>query len=150
MRGATPIRWVLICRAYNFNPRSPCGERRYNIDVEGERTNFNPRSPCGERPDNNPARQEDSCNFNPRSPCGERPQADQPKKVTRPNFNPRSPCGERHGWAMRIAMRKHFNPRSPCGERQGGLTPTIKAVNISIHAPRAGSDQFRQSPRRQL
>ena len=122
MRGATPIRWVLICRAYNFNPRSPCGERRYNIDVEGERTNFNPRSPCGERPDNNPARQEDSCNFNPRSPCGERPQADQPKKVTRPNFNPRSPCGERHVVE--------------------GLS--ILLTEISIHAPRAGSDFYRR------
>ena len=35
--------------AYNFNPRSPCGERPVSACQCSKRCNFNPRSPCGER-----------------------------------------------------------------------------------------------------
>ena len=36
----------------NFNPRSPCGERRHTLNsLVNIFTNFNPRSPCGERRD---------------------------------------------------------------------------------------------------
>ena len=78
----------------DFNPRSPCGERR-NIVLNGlKHQNFNPRSPCGERPHKSPfssvkrrisihapraGSDRASClystgaeDFNPRSPCGER------------------------------------------------------------------------------
>ena len=34
----------------------------------------------------------------------------------------------------------HFNPRSPDGERPERLSPMIKDIIISIHAPRMGSD----------
>ena len=34
----------------NFNPRSPCGERRTISVSLPSLANFNPRSPCGERP----------------------------------------------------------------------------------------------------
>ena len=34
----------------NFNPRSPCGERRRAGCIPEDRHDFNPRSPCGERP----------------------------------------------------------------------------------------------------
>ena len=82
-------------RARNFNPRSPCGERRCCRMRPGSRRNFNPRSPCGERPahlrhgitnhtisihaplaGSDPAGrcpQRSAPDFNPRSPCGERP-----------------------------------------------------------------------------
>ena len=33
------------------------------------------------------------------------------------NFNPRSPCGERRGTRCPTTHRRYFNPRSPCGER---------------------------------
>ena len=33
----------------DFNPRSPCGERRNINDSETQEYDFNPRSPCGER-----------------------------------------------------------------------------------------------------
>ncbi len=36
-----------------------------------------------------------------------------------------------------------FNPRSPCGERPGTSEPVHNFVDISIHAPRVGSDQHR-------
>ena len=35
---------------------------------------------------------------------------------------------------------ENFNPRSPCGERRADLTRTFNDLEISIHAPRAGSD----------
>ena len=50
VRGATG-RWDLgMGRRYDFNPRSPCGERPLSI-TGARRTDpyFNPRSPCGER-----------------------------------------------------------------------------------------------------
>ena len=33
-----------------------------------------------------------------------------------------------------------FNPRSPCGERLEMLRATHAAMQVSIHAPRVGSD----------
>ena len=62
-------------------------------------------------------------------------------------FNPRSPCGERQwvvcGWLVRCI---NFNPRSPCGERPRKLEDTRKRANISIHAPRVGSDKVSVKP----
>ena len=55
-------------------------------------------------------------------------------------FNPRSPCGERL-LALKMSFGTgDFNPRSPCGERHDVLAETAKQLNISIHAPRVGSD----------
>ena len=122
----------------NFNPRSPCGERhRYGVQL-GHHGYFNPRSPCGERP-----------GLKKFFGRGE-------------NFNPRSPCGERLVESDNMELEKHFNPRSPCGERPLMLSihsfhsvfqstlPVWGATmpeqddqelrNISIHAPRVGSD----------
>ena len=101
-------------------------------------------------------------NFNPRSPCGERlvpcrlvwdhwkisihaPRAGSDDSVhvyssVHNHFNPRSPCGERLGCRPDHKTRKYFNPRSPCGERQTGEENLYDKIQISIHAPRAGSD----------
>ena len=78
---------------------------------------FNPRSPCGERRVM-PLGCDYFCYFNPRSPCGERPK----------------PTGRR--WP-----HSNFNPRSPCGERLKTLQGKPLTDDISIHAPRAGSDE---------
>ena len=34
----------------------------------------------------------------------------------------------------------NFNPRSPCGERPGQIEASFTSISISIHAPRVGSD----------
>ena len=39
----------------------------------------------------------------------------------------------------------YFNPRSPCGERQHVRYGHFDSGNISIHAPRVGSDSYQQS-----
>ena len=79
------------------------------------------------------------------------------------NFNPRSPCGERLGPLPADRRPSHFNPRSPCGERLGSYAKSAACLRfqstlpvwgatgaahgastldqeISIHAPRVGSD----------
>ena len=55
-------------------------------------------------------------------------------------FNPRSPCGERLGLAAGVAGEPDFNPRSPCGERLCLAGARRACDEISIHAPRVGSD----------
>ena len=57
--------------AHDFNPRSPHGERRFQIKQRASPRNFNPRSPHGERQVSNQARHLTG-HFNPRSPHGER------------------------------------------------------------------------------
>ena len=47
-----------------------------------------------------------------------------------------------------IALTSDFNPRSPHGERRRGLFIGMRTQDISIHAPRTGSD-FVPLPRRQ-
>ena len=42
---------------------------------------------------------------------------------------------------MGAYMPYHFNPRSPCGERHGYRAEPEHKGEISIHAPRAGSDE---------
>ena len=73
LAGSDDVDNVLIATIFDFNPRSPCGERRSRRRrTRHRRRNFNPRSPCGERR----SMLSTSCapaHFNPRSPCGERP-----------------------------------------------------------------------------
>ena len=63
-----------------------------------------------------------------------------PFHFTRTYFNPRSPCGERPRRAATWRPSSNFNPRSPCGERLLEIYGCTKEPNISIHAPRVGSD----------
>ena len=55
-------------------------------------------------------------------------------------FNPRSPCGERLICRKLLSTAKNFNPRSPCGERPFLFPFRLSRPEISIHAPRVGSD----------
>ena len=49
--GSDSTRTLHCTDGTDFNPRSPCGERRYVTDVSKSVSHdFNPRSPCGERP----------------------------------------------------------------------------------------------------
>ena len=59
------------------------------------------------------------------------------------NFNPRSPHGERRGLSSRPRWLRYFNPRSPHGERQPPAATSRRRTEISIHAPRTGSDHQR-------
>ncbi len=77
--------------------------------------------------------------FNPRSPHGERPAAAACLSWTL-YFNPRSPHGERRTPRSRWPPPCNFNPRSPHGERLLRAGRAGCDREISIHAPRTGSD----------
>ena len=57
------------------------------------------------------------------------------------HFNPRSPHGERRPQTSPCKGGWDFNPRSPHGERQVKARAVNQSKDISIHAPRTGSDQ---------
>ena len=126
---------------WNFNPRSPCGERLNVIEATGSRLDFNPRSPCGERQRRGQKAHKDK-DFNPRSPCGERPfsRTSATGKIT--IFQSTLPmrgatislvcwedflsisihaphAGSDTSSKSTICKLSNFNPRSPCGERRG-------------------------------
>ena len=69
--GSDHIVLIVSKGTYNFNPRSPCGERRQLYGGGCYCGDFNPRSPCGERPKDLHTMAQ-TTDFNPRSPCGER------------------------------------------------------------------------------
>ena len=147
--------------AYDFYPRSPCGERQGACVGAALRLNFYPRSPCGERHETDYTMYLED-NFYPRSPCGER-QTSAAYSQKKYYFYPRSPCGERlaSAWAMSetlvflstLSLRRatararrswlwypHFYPRSPCGERPPFCVSVLLIRGISIHALLAESD----------
>ena len=155
-----------VMLAHNFNPRSPCGERRTVFAACVVCGDFNPRSPCGERLLRHGHTQVPR-DFNPRSPCGERPAAivtlsqsegisihallaeSDAKPVTNPqhgpNFNPRSPCGERRaahplGQLVHIISIHALLAESDRSNRDHPEAGT----NISIHALLAESDCWRR------
>ena len=79
--------------------------------------------------------------FNPRSPWGERPVGLETLEGVLRHFNPRSPWGERPACPCPgIDSAWDFNPRSPWGERRNSNFYVLTIRNISIHAPRGGSD----------
>ena len=163
-RGATAKRSFALCAAAYFNPRSPHGERLDLARTPWE-DDFNPRSPHGERhpADGHGCRRH--TNFNPRSPHGERPTArwfsfyDMDISIHAPrtgsdlqgllpqaaarDFNPRSPHGERPSRDTAKFPNQDFNPRSPHGERLHNQVAQTQRAQISIHAPRTGSDLTR-------
>ena len=146
----------------NFNPRSPCGERRSTVrwgdvysqfqstlslrratlggDLHLDFAGISIHALLAESDSQARRRERKHDNFNPRSPCGERP----------PGL--RCPA---HGAAISIHallaesddLRRDlgdvyvdFNPRSPCGERLRRRTYLHREGAISIHALLAESD----------
>ena len=72
LRGATISLWCSKMRRQNFNPRAPCGARRYADAGSGVLLHFNPRAPCGARQNSPKILFWRATNFNPRAPCGAR------------------------------------------------------------------------------
>ena len=77
--------------------------------------------------------------FNPRSPWGERR-----IQIVIPNggvdFNPRSPWGERPKGRTRSPGEEIFQSTLPVGGATMAIAAAGKLADISIHAPRGGSD----------
>ena len=124
----------------DFNPRSPDGERRREKYYLVRYDYFNPRSPDGERLFNQI--------FHVGFPCisihaprmGSDKRSSTPDNQAR-NFNPRSPDGERR------EVESHWNWGSVFQSTLPGWGATRASQaygdtwQISIHAPRMGSDR---------
>jgi len=105
---------------FDFNPLSPCGERREMPDKVEMYANISIHSPHAGRDADLLSASQDIRHFNPLSPCGERPVVQSPSMSNGYYFNPLSPCGER--------LKLEF------------LIHTSK--EISIHSPHAGRDKI--------
>ena len=140
MWGATNPNWgATAARVFQSTLPVWGATRPTGLRHKGATTYFNPRSPCGERR-RCPAVSERTDSISIHAP---RVESDWkfpfPFPVTF-HFNPRSPCGERPNNIDNVSRVRNFNPRSPCGERRSGYVFNFPVKNISIHAPRVGSD----------
>ena len=94
--------------------------------------NFNPRSPCGERLDGDMFFQRLEP-FQSTLPLRGATSVLRKLQIRRKYFNPRSPCGERLKWYRKGEMPgEYFNPRSPCGERQ--MTSDVFGVTTTFQS----------------
>ena len=139
-----------------FNPRSPCGERRFGWGGNRAAVEFQPTLPLRGATNSKMlvlhlvpvsthaplagSDQVEFCitkateGFNPRSPCGERRVLLLPVHGTN-SFNPRSPCGERLLVEFQNILASGFNPRSPCGERHCPSPPTAHRSRFNPRSP---------------
>ena len=126
----------------DFNPRSPCGERRFLPKNRTFRGHFNPRSPCGERPVIPSDWAVTSVTFQSTLSLRRATVNRLLFRYNQDNFNPRSPCGERLFNCCIPLTFDNFNPRSPCGERLQAFPVQRITPPISIHALLAESDAY--------
>ena len=162
--GATWCAFGNPTRNTDFNPRSPHGERHskynsapggYTISIHAPRMGSD--RGCGERVWIH-------TNFNPRSSHGERRyelrRAGEEQRISihaprmgsdlrlplhsrlNQNFNPRSPHGERRVWSYNWYTQDSFQSTLPAWGATATDDEVTAIVNISIHAPRMGSDSF--------
>ena len=138
-RGATRPSPTTPAAAGNFYPRSPRGERRLGRPPPWLEIDFYPRSPRGERR-NHSALLTQGFHISIHAP---REGSDRPAKAgqfSNHNFYPRSPRGERPGLFAVAFQAAQFLSTLPAR----GATPPEwlgqRFLDISIHAPREGSD----------
>ena len=134
--------WPQIC---NFNPRSPCGERRFAGTRPGIPRHISIHALLAESDPRPPASVWNSLHFNPRSPCGERHRTAWPTRPTTPHFNPRSPCGERPDIQASRSGSQKF--QSTLSLRRATRYPgcPLGIPEISIHALLAESDAYAEA-----
>ena len=123
----------------NFNPRSPCGERRRDfIPLYTACRNFNPRSPCGERQCSlGFASQQCISTHAPRAGsdhfCSLLSQM-----IVISTHAPRA--GSDALAVISVLLGLEFQPTLPVRGATAGSCQPFYLLNISTHAPRAGSD----------
>ena len=128
-------------RPQNISIHAPrTGSDSVSVPLSPDGVNFNPRSPHGERQENTPWEDEGRY-FNPRSPHGERRPSISPQNRYR-HFNPRSPHGERPPPKPRRCVRTDISIHAPRTGSDRHRLELLRLHDISIHAPRTGSDCF--------
>ena len=118
VRGATSCGGSSTKHLYYFNPRSPCGERRYIHTITLHYANFNPRSPCGER------------------------RSSVKKTAATGVFQPTLPVRGATPYIMPVNINiVRFQPTLPVRGATVIRLSSLSMGEISTHAPRAGSDR---------
>ena len=102
----------------NFNPLSPCWERRVGFQIATSVTQFQSTLPVlGETSPARPAWPVPA-DFNPLSPCWERHSRVRARRFDG-DISIHSPrVGRDHDINPRLIIPTYFNPLSPCGERR--------------------------------
>ena len=132
-----------------FNPRSPCGERRFDSREKWSRAMFQPTLPLRgatglifalermrEVSTHAPLAGSDLARaltnaeefVSTHAPLAGSDYAGIAAVITHSGFNPRSPCGERLLGIVHSLTAAGFNPRSPCGERHKSNLPIFAFV----------------------
>jgi len=135
----------------DFNPLSPCGERRRTsrttalhslfqstLPVRGETMckldleelyRISIHSPRAGRDTRTMLGRSKDCQFQSTLPVRGETSAGLFFSSVLPNFNPLSPCGERLTKATKRSIPAYFNPLSPCGER---LRPLFEFTPLEV------------------
>ena len=138
-RGATlPLITLYIHFAY-FNPRSPHGERpeAYKAAMQPNKISIHAPRTGSDDFRHPPERAEAISIHAPRTGSDRRNMA---VRAYPENFNPRSPHGERHGGFNRFFGTGKFQSTLPARGATAGDIVEWGGADISIHAPRTGSD----------
>ena len=139
-RGATSPASIRPVSQRNFYPRSPRGERPALAADKTIHTAISIHAPREGSDDPHGRLQHHRRTISIHAPR-EGSDCSMCSCCARPNnFYPRSPRGERQRKSRAFCGRFYFYPRSPRGERQVRPLPPIVMEDISIHAPREGSD----------
>ena len=127
-------------RRIYFNPRSPHGERQAPSVSFLPGTYFNPRSPHGERLklSGRTSRQKE---FQSTLPARGATSSTNSAKSAKIDFNPRSPHGERPNGRKNQDGWNGFQSTLPARGATPGRMEDPHDLQISIHAPRTGSDR---------
>ena len=161
--GGDDMSAALTQTALNFNPRPPCGGRRLcSCHTGRSRLYFNPRPPCGGR-HSIPAADVAPTVISIHAPRAGGDAHDTLAVCFTAQFQSTPPVRgatlyrvtKKERWTFQstppvrgaTATGKYqaeifedFNPRPPCGGRPLCHSELSEAVEISIHAPRAGGD----------
>ena len=115
-----------------------------SLSVLSRANNFNPRSPHGERPTCSPSRTPEDRHFNPRSPHGERHEQSGTLLSPLPFQSTLPARGATRQPLFVVVLSTLFQSTLPA-RGATGLAPQLSlSMEISIHAPRTGSDFVRQ------
>ena len=142
--GATCRQCDIRRRSSDFNPRSPDGERLICDIIKGSVSRISIHAPRMGSDASDDNRSCPMADFNPRSPDGERPRVRWAARRLQEYFNPRSPDGERPVTVPPWPIVPIFQSTLPGWGATLPLDGARRVRNISIHAPRMGSDFLRR------
>ena len=123
----------------DFNPRAPCGARRFRLLTCADSGSISIHAPLAGRDGPSKMDREGGA-ISIHAPLAGRDRWRRGPGTGSVNFNPRAPCGARPAKAAGIYGTRDFNPRAPCGARPQRIVYGKQAGAISIHAPLAGRD----------